>query len=82
MKVFLKTPFSTSTLTHSSKFLLKPDTRVLELVMFFENRKKCKENIHSVELCNIYNYMKLCLYWLFRFWEKKLSDLRLGVAGS
>ena len=28
----------------------------------FDNRKKCKENVHSVELFNIYNYKQLCLY--------------------
>ena len=33
-------------------------------------------------MCNIHNYKKLCLYWLFRFWEKKLSDLRLCAGGS
>ena len=44
--------------------------------------KKCRENFQIVELCNIYNHKKLCLYRLFRFWEKKLSDLRLGTGGS
>ena len=42
VKVCLKTTFSTSTLSHINKILLKPDTRVLKLVMFFENRKKFK----------------------------------------
>ena len=40
VKVCLKNKISTSTLTHINKILLKPDTRVLALVMFFENRKK------------------------------------------
>ena len=62
MKVCLKTTFSTSTMTQISKILLKPNTRVLSLVMFYDNRKKCKENIQSVELCIIYNYKQLCLY--------------------
>ena len=62
VKVCMKTTFYTSTMTHTSKILLKPNTRVLSLVMFFENRKKCKENVQSVELCNIYNYKKLCLH--------------------
>ena len=61
VKVCMKTTFSTSTMTQISKILLKPNIRVLALVMFFENRKKSKENSHSVELCNIYNYKKLCL---------------------
>ena len=62
VKVCMKTKFSTSTITKISKILLKPNTRVLALVIFFENRKKCKENVHSVELFNIYNYKQLCLY--------------------
>ena len=56
VKVCMKNTFSTSTMTQISKILLKPNTRVLALVMLFENRKKCKENVQSVELCNIYNY--------------------------
>ena len=40
VKVCLKTTFSTSTLSHISKIWLKPDTRVIALVMFFDNRKK------------------------------------------
>ena len=47
VKVCMKTTFSSSTLTHTSKILLKPNTIVLELVMFFDNRKnmqrKCSE---------------------------------------
>ena len=62
VKVCLKTTFSKSTLSHTSKILLKPDKRVLALVMFSKNGKKCKENVQSVELCNIYNYKKLCLF--------------------
>ena len=62
VKVYLKTTFYTSTMTQTSKILLKPNTRVLALVMFYENRKKCKENVQSVELCNIYNYKQLFFY--------------------
>ena len=47
VKVCMKTKFSTSTMTHNSKIILKLDTRVLSLVMFFDNRKnmqrKCSE---------------------------------------
>ena len=50
----MKNTFSTKTQSHISKILLKPDARVLALVMFSENRKKCKENVQSVEMCNIY----------------------------
>ena len=62
VKVCLKTTFSTSTLSHISKLLLKTDTRVLALVMFLIILKNEKKNVQSVELCNIYNYKKLCLY--------------------
>ena len=34
VKVCMKTKFSTSTMTHISKILLKPNTRVFSLVMF------------------------------------------------
>ena len=40
VKICLKTKFSTTILSHISKISLKPDTRVLALVMFHENRKK------------------------------------------
>ena len=32
----------------------------------------------SVELCHLYNYQQLCLYWLFGSWIKKLTELGLG----
>ena len=62
VKVCMKNKFPTSTMTHISKILLKPNTRVIVLVMFFDNRKKSKETFQSVELYNIYNYKQLCLY--------------------
>ena len=40
VKVCLKNKFGTSTTAHISKILLKANTRVLALVMFYENRKK------------------------------------------
>ena len=39
VKVCMKTTFSTSTMTHISRILLKPDTRVLALIIFFNHRK-------------------------------------------
>ena len=53
VKICMKTKFATTTQSHISKRLLKPDKRVLALTMFVENRKKNKENVQSVELCNI-----------------------------
>ena len=35
----MKTTFSLSTMTHNSKKVLKPNTRVLALVVFFNHRK-------------------------------------------
>ena len=52
----------TSTNANIGKILLKENIRVLALVMFYENRKRHKENVQSVELCNIYNYKQICLY--------------------
>ena len=47
VKVCMRTTFSTSTMAHISKIILKPNTRVLALVMFYENKKnmqiKCSE---------------------------------------
>ena len=47
VKLCIKNTFSTLTMTHISKILLKPNTRVLALVVFFENRenmqRKCSE---------------------------------------
>ena len=62
VKIFMKNIFGTTTQQHISKILLKPNTIVLALVMFYDTRKKSIENFQSVELCNIYNYKKLCLY--------------------
>ena len=62
VNVCLKNTFGTSTTTHMSKILLKANIRVLALVMLYYNRKKYKENVQSVELCNISNYRQICLY--------------------
>ena len=46
VKVCLENTFSASSMTQISKILLKTNTRVLELVMFYDNRKmqrKCSE---------------------------------------
>ena len=62
VKVCLKKIFGPYTNIHIGKILLNKNTIVLTLVMFYENKKKFKENVQSVELCNIYNYKKLCLH--------------------
>ena len=46
VKIFMKTTFSTSTMTHISRIILKPNTRVLALVMFLrilKMQRKCSE---------------------------------------
>ena len=45
-------------------------------------QEKILRNVQSVELCHLYNYQQLCLYWLFRFWVKKLRELVLGSGGG
>ena len=83
VKVCMKTTFSTSTMTQSSKILLKPNTRVLALVMFNENRGGNAKEMFRVLNCVIYksiiNYV--CIDYL-GYEKSKLRYLRLGVAGS
>ena len=82
VKVCMKTIFSTSTMTHISKISLKPNTIVLALVVFFDNRKNAKKMLRVLS-CGIYTIISnyVCIDYLGS--EKtKLSDLRLGVAGS
>ena len=69
-------------MTHISKISLKPNTRVLPLVMFFENRKEYN-SFFRVLSCVIYKIMRnyVCIDCL-GFEQSKLSDIRLGVAGS
>ena len=83
VKVCMRTTFSTSTMTHISKILLNPNTRVLELVMFFDNGKIYTKKMFRVLSCVIYTIIRyyVCIDYLGSE-KKKLSDLRLGVAGS
>ena len=61
VKVCLKTTFSTSTLSHISKILLKPDTRVLVLVIFQNNRKNAKKRFRLLS-CVIYTIIRHYVY--------------------
>ena len=66
-----------------SKILLKPNTIVLSLVMFFENRKTNAKKMFRVLSCVIYTIISNCVCIDYLGSEKsKLSHLRLGVAGS
>ena len=81
VKVCMITTFSTSTMTRISKILLKPNTRVLALVMFFENRKNTKK-FFRVLSCVIYTIISnyVCIDYLGS--EKKIKLFLFVVAGS
>ena len=66
VKVCLKTTFSTSTLSHINKILLKPDTIVIALVMFFETKQKNAKKMFIVFSCVIYIIIRnyVCIYYL------------------
>ena len=66
VKLCMKTTFSTSTMTHISKILLIPDTRVLALVMFFYNRKIYAKKMFRVLSYVIYNIISkyVCIDYL------------------
>ena len=80
VKVCMKNTFSTTTQSHISKILLKPDTRVLSLVMFYETRKTNTNKMFKVLSCVIYtiiiNYV--CIGYLvsekniklFKYWSR------------
>ena len=81
VKVCMKTTLDKSTMTQISKISLKPNTRVLALVMFVQNRKNAKK-MFRVFSCVIYivisNYV--CIDYLGSE-KSKLSGLLLGVSG-
>ena len=66
VKLCMKNTFSTSTMTHISKILLKPNTRVLALVMLFDNGKKFAKRMFRVLSCVIYIIIRnyVCIYYL------------------
>ena len=82
VKVCMKTTISTSTMTHIIKILLKPNTRVLALVMVFDNRNKYAKKMSRVLSCVIYTIISkyVCIDYL-GYDKSKLSYLRLGVTG-
>ena len=57
VKLFMKTTFYTSTMTQISKISLKTNTRVLALVMFYDNRKNTKK-FFRVLSCVIYTIIR------------------------
>ena len=83
VKVCTKTTFSTSTMIQTSKMLLKPNTKVLALVMFFENKKKNAKKMFRMLSCLIYTIIRIYVFIDYLGSDKKkLCDLRLGVDGS
>ena len=81
VKVCLKNTFGTSSKAHISKILLKANTRVLLLVMFYENGKNTKKMFRMLS-CVLYTIISkyVCIDYL-GFEKSKLSDLRLGISG-
>ena len=83
VKVCMKTTFSTSTMTHISKIILKPNTRVLALFMFLRIEKNNVNKMFRVLSCVIYKIISNCVCIDYLGSEgKKLSDLNIGVASS
>ena len=72
VKVCMKTTFSTETMTHISKILLKPDTRVLALVIFFIIKKKAKK-MFRVLSCVIYAIIRNDFFIDYLGSEKKIK---------
>ena len=70
-------------MTHISKILLKPSTRVLALAMFLDNRKKHAKKMFRVLSCVVYKIISnyACIDYL-GYEKTKLSNLRLGTGGS
>ena len=66
-----------------SKILLKPNTRLLALVMFFGNGKNDAKKMFKVLSCVIYTILSnyVCIDYLGSE-KSKLSDLRIGVVGN
>ena len=63
VKVCLKNIFGPYTNTHIGITSLVNNTRVLALVILYEDwGNTYKENFQSVEFCNIYNYRQICSY--------------------
>ena len=80
--VCLKNTFGTSTMENISKLLLKPNTRVLALVMFYENREKMQRKCSE---CWVVSFIQIiskyiCIDYLGSE-KSKLSYLRLGIIG-
>ena len=82
VKVGLKSTFGPSTNTHIGKTLLKDNTRVLALVMFYENRKTKSREMFRVLSCVIYTIISKYVFIKYVGSEKsKLSYLRPDVSG-
>ena len=82
VKVCLKNTYGTSTNAHIGKILFKDNTRVLALVVFYENREKNTGKMFRVLSSVIYTIISkyVCIDYLSTE-KSKLSYLRLGVSG-
>ena len=82
VKVCFKNKFGPSTNAHIGKILLKYNTRVLALVMFYESREEKKRKMCRVLSFVIYTIIRKYVYIDYLGSEKaKLIGLRLGVSG-
>ena len=73
VKICMKNTFATTTQSRINKILLKPDTRVLALVMFYETRKINAKKMFKVLSCVIYTIISsyVCIDYLG--YEKKIK---------
>ena len=66
MKVCFRNTFGTDTTSHINTILLKKNTRVLALVIFYENRKTNPRKMFKVLSCVIYTIIDkyVCIDYL------------------
>ena len=62
VNICMKKIFNVTEQKHITKILTQENTRVLALLWFMTQIQKSLRNFQSVELCNLYNTWKLCLY--------------------
>ena len=83
LKVCFKHTFGPYTISHINKALQKKNTRVLALVIFYENGKTIIRKLFRVLSCVIYTIIDkyVCIDYLGSE-KSKLSDLKIGCTGS
>ena len=70
-------------MAHISEILLKPNTRVLALVIFYDNRKQNEKKMFIVMSCVIYTILSKYVFIDYLGYEKsKLSYYALAFMGG